>query len=263
MESAAVSMDSCACAAVDEVAAPTTPVAAPTSQVVAVVHTPPGDVGSLRGRARGRPSTKPKIDIDDEIQEANRLADLFKRMQHASKVAARNATRSKQRLAKKASKLSAQDLMRMAVMKRCGLVELPDNRVEPGATVAVGAAPVESVLPKGQDSAATLKLKNMVGNIPGAAELLKSIEAANVSKGPHIAESVSEPSTSQEVVAKSSVLKGLKRLPSRPLLPKVASKKAASEQSSEVVASNDAESDDGSQDEKDVEEDDEVENSEG
>ena len=64
---------------------------------------------------------KPKIDIDNEIEEANRLAELFRKMQNASKVAARNATRSKQRLMRKANQLSEQDLMRLAVLKRCGI----------------------------------------------------------------------------------------------------------------------------------------------
>ena len=64
---------------------------------------------------------KPKIDIDNEIEEANRLAELFRKMQNASKVAARKATRSKQRLMKKADQLSEQDLMRLAVLKRCGI----------------------------------------------------------------------------------------------------------------------------------------------
>jgi hypothetical protein len=43
-------------------------------------------------------------------------------MQKASKVAARNSTRQRKRLLRKAHKLSEQDLMRLAVIKRCGML---------------------------------------------------------------------------------------------------------------------------------------------
>ena len=83
------------------------------------LRTAGGPALSESGRAPSK--RKPKIDIDNEIQEANRLVELFRKMQNASKVAARSAMRSKQRLMRKASKLSEQDLVRLAVLKRCGI----------------------------------------------------------------------------------------------------------------------------------------------
>ena len=91
--------------------APGTPVATPKALAAG---------GRIRGEKK-----KPQIDIDYEIQEANKLAELFKKMQKASKVAGRNAVRQRQRLVRKAQKLSEQDLMRLAVIKRCGMF-VPD-----------------------------------------------------------------------------------------------------------------------------------------
>lgn len=74
-----------------------------------------------RKRGRTRNAERPRIDIDDEIERANELATIMKKLSHAAKMEQRNATRCKARLLKKCAKVSAQDLERLAVLKRCGL----------------------------------------------------------------------------------------------------------------------------------------------
>ena len=74
-----------------------------------------------RGRGRGRAAVCPRIDLDEEIAEANRLAVVSRKMLSAAKTSQKNNKKYKQRLIKKAGKLSADDLERIAVLKRCGL----------------------------------------------------------------------------------------------------------------------------------------------
>lgn len=167
----------------------------------------------LKTRTRGRPASRPKIDIDDEIQEANRLADLFRRMQAASKVAARNAHRSKQRLMKKASKLSQTDLLRMATLKRCGLVELSPEVPEgegSGGAIADGTC----VMPLSTTSAASVKVKGVVNNIAGARDLLKSLESCAGAASSASVGSSTLVSSAEPVPTSPLVLRGIKRLPS-------------------------------------------------
>jgi hypothetical protein len=136
---------------------------------------------ALAGKRRGRPSQRPKIDFDQEIEEANRLGELFKRMQHASKVASRNALRSKQRLLRKANKLSESDLMRLAVLKRCGFVDVegePEGEVSASAAACSASPKAAEMAAKGKESM-NAKLHGMVALIPGASELLKSLDGAS------------------------------------------------------------------------------------
>ena len=79
--------------------------------------------GKAKAKARGRPkaANRPRIDLDEEISEANRLAEVSRKMLQAAKSVQKNNRRTKQRLVRKAGKLSAEDLERMAVLKRCGL----------------------------------------------------------------------------------------------------------------------------------------------
>ena len=123
------------------------------------------------GRARG--VKKPQIDIDDEIVEANKLAELFKKMQKASKVAARNAGRQRQRLVRKAQKLSEQDLMRLAVIKRCGLF-VPDDSVLPAAAAGSAGAPPPAKKSKAQEALSN-RFKTLVNGAAGAAELVQAM----------------------------------------------------------------------------------------
>lgn len=72
---------------------------------------------------RSKRAARPKIDLDDEIRRANDLAAASRKMLTAAKNVSRNTKRAKQRLIKKAGKLSPEDLERIAVLKRCGLFE--------------------------------------------------------------------------------------------------------------------------------------------
>ncbi len=170
----------------------------------------------LKGRPRGRPTIRPRIDIDNEIEEASRLAELFKRMQHCSKIASRNALRGKQRLLRKANKLSEQDLLRLAVLKRCGLVQgdVPEGGDEDVASS--GTPQFRSPIEKGNCSVEG-KLHGMVFNIPGATELLKSLEKG--CGGLEVAGASTPASGSSTPLQGSSdvlLRRGLKRLPPRP-----------------------------------------------
>jgi len=123
------------------------------------------------GRTRG--VKKPQIDIDDEIEKANNLAELFKKMQKASKVAARNAGRQRQRLVRKAQKLSEQDLMRLAVIKRCGLF-VQDEAGASAAAAGPDGLPTPPKKSKAQE-ALTNRLQTLVGSAGGAQELVQAL----------------------------------------------------------------------------------------
>ena len=85
--------------------------------------------GQPQPKKRGRvsKSARPRIDIDDEIETANKLSTIMKKLSHAAKMSERNSARCKSRLIRRTGKLSAQDLERMATLKRCGLD--PDDAV--------------------------------------------------------------------------------------------------------------------------------------
>jgi hypothetical protein len=75
-------------------------------------------MGADAGRKRAK---RPHIDYDAKIQEAAiNIKEMGKAMA-AAKSAQKNERRKKQRLVKKASALSPEDLERIAVLKRCGL----------------------------------------------------------------------------------------------------------------------------------------------
>jgi len=140
------------------VSAPTTPVAKSKARAAG-------------GRSRG--VKKPQIDIDVEIDQAHKLAELFKKMQKASKVAARNAGRQRQRLVRKAQKLSEQDLMRLAVIKRCGMF-VQDDAVASASAVGGDDAPTPPKKSKGQEALSN-RIKTLVGSAAGAKELVQAL----------------------------------------------------------------------------------------
>ena len=167
----------------------------------------------LRGRPRGRPTHRPKIDIDGEVDEANRLADLFRRLQKAAKNSGRAAMKSKQRLMKKANKLSEMDLMRLAVLKRCGFIDVQRPEEVVDGQVAAGAAAALPNQPGGQNMGK--RLMGMVSNIPGANELLKSLESPDPSSSSTAASSASATGTVSQsgTSLPTRCALGLKRLP--------------------------------------------------
>jgi len=144
-----------------------------------LVAVAPADADSAPKRGgRPRKGTRPKIDIDDEIQEANRLAEVTRKMMQAAKSAQRNSRRSKQRLVRKAGKLSAADLERIATLKRCGLF-VPQVPEGPQAeTTSLGVTSASSGMSPGLPSRRVNdKLLAVVGQVEGAAHLLASMHS--------------------------------------------------------------------------------------
>ena len=130
-------------------------------------------------KKKGRPSkgSRPKIDIDDEIAQANRMAEITKKMMLAARAAQRNSRRAKQRLVRRAGKLSPADLERLAVLKRCGLyIEAPEASSGDSTSVASSAASSSSSCAASPAFAPTtnMKLLAAMGKVDGAAELLSS-----------------------------------------------------------------------------------------
>ncbi len=98
-------------------------VAAAGAAAAAEAPSPAADAIVRRKRAR-----TPKIDIDALIAEHMANLKNAKKLESEAKKMVRNEKRKKQRLMKKASSLTPDDLERIAVLKRCGLWD-PANGV--------------------------------------------------------------------------------------------------------------------------------------
>ena len=77
---------------------------------------------------------RPRIDIDAQIAEANRLAALLKKVQQSARAIKKSGQRTKKRLLAKAGRLSGDDLERVAVIKRCGLIVDPRAGTNPASS---------------------------------------------------------------------------------------------------------------------------------
>jgi hypothetical protein len=75
----------------------------------------------VAGDSSRKRAKRPDIDYDEKIQEATKNIKEMARAMAAAKSAQKNERRKKQRLVKKASQLSPEDLERIAVLKRCGM----------------------------------------------------------------------------------------------------------------------------------------------
>jgi hypothetical protein len=93
-------------------------------------------VAGESGRKRAK---RPDIDYDEKIQEATKNIKEMARAMAAAKTAQKNERRKKQRLVKKASQLSPEDLERIAVLKRCGMWTAEGRA--PRASHSRGASP--------------------------------------------------------------------------------------------------------------------------
>ena len=134
-------------------------------------HSPKARVG------RPKKGSVPKMDFDDDIQQANLLADAFKKMYKASKAQARNVIRSKQRVNKKAKGLSVQDIMRIAVLKRCGLVPPADEPAAEGASAAASSGGGGSGSSAGSSSPQLAQhMAIALNKIQGGADILKTTQ---------------------------------------------------------------------------------------
>jgi hypothetical protein len=128
-----------------------------------------GDPQTVGQRTRKR---KARIDIDDEIEEANRISDMLKKVQKRAKTMQRSSKKAKQRLVVKASKLRAEDLERIAVLKRCGLFVSEDTS-NPNVTVSEDcqAEPLDRAT-KGN---VQRKMADIIAQTDGSAGLLNVI----------------------------------------------------------------------------------------
>lgn len=133
------------------------------------------DRGSLdyNGGAPARPKTrvkKPRIDIDNQIKEANRLSEVLRKVAQAAKTTAKNGTRAKQRLVRKAGKLSSEDLERIAVLKRCGLFTGAMKETETHTTSGTPATGTEDNIIVDKQNVRN-KIFQTMSHITGADEL--------------------------------------------------------------------------------------------
>ncbi len=133
------------------------------------------DHGSLdhNGGAPARPKArvkKPRIDIDNQIKEANRLSEVLRKVAQAAKTTAKNGTRAKQRLVRKAGKLSSEDLERIAVLKRCGLFTGAMKETETPTTSGTPATGTEDNIIVDKQNVRNKILQTM-SHITGADEL--------------------------------------------------------------------------------------------
>ena len=139
---------------------------------------PTEKVTATKRGGRPKKGSRPKIDIDDEIDEANRLAEVTKKMMHAAKAAQRNSRRSKQRLVRKAGKLSAADLERIATLKRCGLFVPDPTQPSSSSTTSVADGSSSTMAESSSPVRRRInsKLFSVVGQVPGASDLLASMQ---------------------------------------------------------------------------------------
>ena len=137
--------------------------------------------GKAKGRARARP-VRPRIDLDEQITQANKLAEVSKKMLSAAKTAQRNQKKQKQRLIRKAGKLSAEDLERIAVLKRCGLyADDQEEGSESGIVRNTAVDPDEAPVPGPADK--KKKLSDVVQKIAGAEVVLDALGHGSTSSG--------------------------------------------------------------------------------
>ena len=144
---------------------------------------PPAAVAAAKGKAKAKPRGKakaaprPTLDLDDEIEEANRLASMSRKMMQAAKAIEKANKRSKTRLLRKAGQLSAEDLERIAVLKRCGLyADDSAGEGESPPTEASGAEPSAVSPPPAKLAPKKQRLADLLSSDEsGARALLDSI----------------------------------------------------------------------------------------
>ena len=117
---------------------------------------------------------RPRIDIDDQITEANRVHDLLRKMSQAAKSLKKSQTKAKQRLIKKAARLNPADLERIAVLKRIFSDPVDDSQLS--ATFVQSLQQSAPTRAKGAlDMHGTLR--EMMKGIPGAEDVVMGLDA--------------------------------------------------------------------------------------
>lgn len=123
----------------------------------------PAAVAEGGGEKKGRKANKvrPRIDIDDDIQSANELSTIMKKLAHAAKMEQRNAARCKARLLKKCAKVSAQDLERLSILKRCGLLAEEPPAETPGSAASSSTPPAKACAATEKPKPSVLMLRKL------------------------------------------------------------------------------------------------------
>jgi hypothetical protein len=71
--------------------------------------------------SKAKTKTKSRVDIDDDIDEANKVRGLLRRIPKKAVQIKRTSKKMKQQIVRRANKLQAEDIERIAVLRRCGL----------------------------------------------------------------------------------------------------------------------------------------------
>jgi len=220
------------------------------SDASAVDHVPAVRKGNGKGRPKGKAKARPRIDIDDQIEEANRVALMMRKLATAAKSMQKNGKMVKQRLMKKAGKLSAADLERIAVLKRCGLFTGVVECDVPDAPSLASDGEMQVSLAR---SMINMKMKDVMGKIPGASVMFGSAGGAGALHHPGVSSSSSSRLAAAADCPPGGVVVPARRLPSAARVEASSSASGAAAQNcvssskSLVVASDDA-SDDGEDD---------------
>jgi len=82
---------------------------------------------------------RPMIDLDEHIRKAQDAIKQARKQVQTARMQAKLEKRKKQRLMRKASALNVEDLERIAVLKRCGLIQAPHG-VHSGGSAASSSA---------------------------------------------------------------------------------------------------------------------------
>ena len=136
----------------------------------------PGTGKAAKGGRRA--AQHPRLDIDDQIAEANRVHDMLKKMSSAAKQIKKSQTKAKQRLIKKASRLNPEDLERIAVLKRV----FGDTQCDGASSASSSAAPSSSLAGTPPNPAKGIRrlhssLHVRMNKVPGAEKVIESLGA--------------------------------------------------------------------------------------
>jgi len=117
---------------------------------------------------------RPRIDIDDQIFEANRVHDLLSKMSQAAKSLKKSQKKAKQPLIKKAARLNPAALERIAVLKRIFGDSPEDSAL--ACSISTSSQPSSFTGSKGAlDMHGTLR--DMLKGIPGVEDVVMGLDA--------------------------------------------------------------------------------------
>jgi hypothetical protein len=136
-----------------------------------------GPSPAVKQRITGK--MRARIDIDDEIEEANKISDMLRKVSKRAKTMQRSSKKAKRRLVVKASKLRAEDLERIAVLKRCGLFVSDETTVQEAKGSEVCVAELPAKISKGK---VQRRLADIIEQTDGSAGLLNFMQTRHKAK---------------------------------------------------------------------------------